>query len=57
MVTSMEIINKMQDARKGVLPQILIDNHPKIAELILDCLNIDPKLRPNITKLPEYLIN
>ncbi|CAD8167102.1 unnamed protein product [Paramecium octaurelia] len=49
--TSMEMIKVINDARKGVLPSILRDKHGKIAEIILECLNNDPKKRPNINEI------
>lgn len=47
----MEMIKVINDARKGILPSILRDRHNKIAEIILECLNNDPKSRPNINEI------
>lgn len=34
----MELIKVMGDARKGMLPTLLREKHPRIANIILDCL-------------------
>ncbi|CAD8131608.1 unnamed protein product [Paramecium pentaurelia] len=49
--TSMEMIKVINDARKGILPSILRDRHIKISEIIMECLNYDPKQRPNINEI------
>ncbi|CAD8086836.1 unnamed protein product [Paramecium sonneborni] len=49
--TSMEMIKVINDARKGILPSILRDKHIQIANTILECLNHDPKQRPNINEI------
>lgn len=47
----MELIKVMGDARKGMLPTILRERHIRIAEIILDCLKSDAKVRPNIHEI------
>ena len=47
----MEMIKVMGDARKGMLPTILRERHHRIAEIVLDCLKHDAKIRPNIHEI------
>ncbi|CAK74358.1 unnamed protein product (macronuclear) [Paramecium tetraurelia] len=49
--TSMEAIKVMNEAKKGILPQILKDKHSKISEIILECMKNDPKQRPNVNEI------
>ncbi|CAD8165953.1 unnamed protein product [Paramecium octaurelia] len=49
--TSMEAIKVMNEAKKGILPQILKDKHSKISEIILECINNDPKQRPIVNEI------
>lgn len=55
MSTAMELVKTINDARKGVLPAALKERKPRIAELVAECLRVDPKQRPNIQRIRDLV--
>ncbi|CAD8098409.1 unnamed protein product [Paramecium sonneborni] len=52
--TQMETVQVIEEAKKGILPNILRERHSKISQIILDCLNIDPIQRPNVKDIQFF---